>query len=70
MLKQLKQILADAFSLSQYFSLNDSCFVAEAAQERWEENMQNCKYEGSYCEYCKGLNDCAESGKACKGGDV
>ena len=64
MFERIKKVLEEAFSFPE-------CFVAEAAEERWEET-QPCEYEGSFwdgCEECGAKDECATFGKACVGED-
>jgi len=47
------------------------CFVAEAAEERWEAKGA-CEYEGAFwegCDSCTAREECEAVGKACKGED-
>lgn len=59
MIKHLKQLLEDIFSLP-------TCFVSEAAEAKWEDSVP-CEYEGAFCDGCMAIAECNNKGKACKG---
>ena len=64
MFERIKKIIEDAFTVPE-------CFVAEAAEERWE-NSVPCNYEGAFfegCDDCTAKEECRAVGKACVGED-